>query len=148
MDATITAVADTVSSIFAPVSTTADTIAGLARIVLWLSAAVFVVVAGLIGYSVVRFRAAPGHPGHEPPQVYGSVQLEAAWTAVPIIIILVLMLATGRVIHEVQAAQEPPNAVEVTVIGRQWWWEIRYPGLGVVTANELHVPVSDSLTRL
>jgi hypothetical protein len=30
-----------------------------------------------------------------------------------------------------------------SVVGHQYWWEYRYPGLGVVTANELHVPVSD-----
>jgi cytochrome c oxidase subunit 2 len=73
--------------------------------------------------------------------------VEAAWTVIPIIIVIVLVLATGRVINEVQAAPEPPNAVRVTVIGRQWWWEIRYPQLGVITANELHVPVSDSTVR-
>jgi cytochrome c oxidase subunit 2 len=95
----------------------------------------------------VRFRAGRGEQGTEPPQVYGSAQVEAAWTVIPIIIVIVLVLATGRVIHEVQAAPEPPNAVQVTIIGRQWWWEIRYPGLGVVTANELHVPVSDSTNR-
>ena len=140
--------ADTVSSIFAPVSTPAAKEAELAKMVLVLSAVVFVVVAGLIAYSVVRFRApGGGKQGSEPPQVYGSAQVEAAWTAVPLIIIIVLMLATGRVIHEIQAAPQPPSAVEVTVTGRQWWWEIRYPMLGVVTANELHVPVSDSLTR-
>jgi len=139
--------ADTVSSIFAPVSTPAAKEADLAMLVLWLSAAVFVVVAGLIAYSVIRFRAPAGEQGSEPPQVYGSAQVEAAWTAVPLILVMVLMLATARVIHEVQAAPAPPNAVEVTVIGRQWWWEIRYPKLGVVTANELHVPISDSVTR-
>ena len=37
----------------------------------------------------------------------------------------------------------PASAVEVTVIGHQFWWEYRYPQLGVVTANELHIPVSD-----
>ncbi len=139
--------ADTVSSIFAPVSTPAAKEADLAKFVLLLSAVVFVVVAGLIAYSVMRFRAPVREQGSEPPQVYGSAQVEAAWTAVPLIIIIVLMLATGRVIHEIQAAPQPPNAIEVTVVGRQWWWEIRYPKLGVVTANELHVPVSDSLTR-
>jgi cytochrome c oxidase subunit 2 len=139
--------ADTISSIFAPVSTPAAKEADLAKLVLWLSAAVFVVVAGLIAYSVIRFRAPAGKQGAEPPQVYGSAQVEAAWTAVPLILVIVLMLATARVIHEVQAAPAPPNAVEVTVIGRQWWWEIRYPKLGVVTANELHVPISDSVTR-
>ncbi|HEY7633901.1 MAG TPA: cytochrome c oxidase subunit II [Gemmatimonadales bacterium] len=148
MDATMTAyAADTVSSIFAPVSTPAVKEADLAWFVLVLSAVVFVVVGGLIAYSVVRFRARAGDQRPEPPQVYGSAQVEAAWTAVPLIIILVLMLVTGRVIHEIQAAPEPPTAVEVTVVGKQWWWEIRYPKLGVVTANELHVPVSDSVTR-
>ena len=139
--------ADTVSSIFAPVSTPAVKEADLAKMVLVLSAIVFVVVAGLMAYSLVRFRAGRGDQGTEPPQVYGSTQVEAAWTVIPIIIVIVLMLATGRVIHEVQAAPEPPNAVRVTVVGRQWWWEIRYPELGVVTANELHVPVSDSAHR-
>lgn len=139
--------ADTVSSIFAPVSTPAVKEADLAKMVLVLSAVVFVVVAGLVAYSVVRFRAGRGEQGTEPPQVYGSAQVEAAWTVIPIIIVIVLVLATGRVIHEVQAAPEPPNAVRVTVVGRQWWWEIRYPELGVVAANELHVPVSDSANR-
>jgi cytochrome c oxidase subunit II len=139
--------ADTVSSIFAPVSTPAVKEADLAKMVLVLSAVVFVVVAGLVVYSVVRFRAGRGEQGTEPPQVYGSAQVEAAWTVIPIVIVIVLMLATGRVIHEIQAAPEPPNAVRVTVVGRQWWWEIRYPELGVVTANELHVPVSDSANR-
>jgi cytochrome c oxidase subunit 2 len=147
MDSIITAAADTVSSIFAPVSTPAAKEADLAKMVLVLSAVVFVVVGGLIAYSVVRFRAPAGKHEAEPAQVYGSAQVEAAWTVVPLIIILVLMLATGRVIYEIQAAPQPPNAVEATVVGRQWWWEIRYPKLGVVTANELHVPVSDSLTR-
>ena len=111
--------ADTVSSIFAPVSTPAAKEADLAKFVLVLSAVVFVVVAGLITYSVVRFRVPVGEQGPEPPQVYGSAQVEAAWTAVPLIIILVLMLATARVIHEIQAAQQPPNALEVTVVGRR-----------------------------
>jgi cytochrome c oxidase subunit 2 len=37
----------------------------------------------------------------------------------------------------------PEGAIEVTAIGHQFWWEFRYPALGVVTANEMHVPVSD-----
>ena len=56
---------------------------------------------------------------------------------------VVLFLATARVIHAIQDAPKPPAALEVTVIGHQFWWEFRYPGLGIVTANELHVPVSD-----
>jgi len=47
------------------------------------------------------------------------------------------------VIHAIQDAPQPTAAVEVTVIGHQFWWEYRYPSFGVVTANELHIPVSD-----
>src|SRR6266542_372558 len=52
-------------------------------------------------------------------------------------------MATARVIANVQKAAPPPNAIEVIAVGHQFWWEFRYPGLKVVTANELHVPVSD-----
>jgi cytochrome c oxidase subunit II len=54
-----------------------------------------------------------------------------------------LFLAAARVIASIQNAAEPSNALEVTVIGHQFWWEYRYPSLKVVTANELHIPVSD-----
>ncbi len=79
----------------------------------------------------------------EPPQVYGSQQIELAWTIIPVLIVVVLFLATSRVIFSTQHPPRPPGAVVVTVIGHQFWWEYRYPGLNVVTANELHVPVSD-----
>jgi cytochrome c oxidase subunit 2 len=55
-----------------------------------------------------------------------------------------LFLAAARVIASIQNASPPRNAVEVTVIGHQFWWEYRYPSLNVVTANELHIPVSDT----
>jgi cytochrome c oxidase subunit 2 len=63
---------------------------------------------------------------------------------IPVLIVVVLFLATARVIHAIQDAPEPAAALDVTVIGHQYWWEFRYPKLGVVTANELHIPVSDS----
>jgi cytochrome c oxidase subunit 2 len=59
------------------------------------------------------------------------------------LIVFVLFLATARVIHVIEDAWKPATAVEVTAIGHQFWWEFRYPALGIVTANELHVPVSD-----
>ena len=79
----------------------------------------------------------------EPPQVYGSNQVKLAWTVIPILIVVALFLATARVIAGVQKAERPASAIEVVAIGHQFWWEYRYPGLNVVTANELHVPVSD-----
>ena len=105
----------------------------------------FLVVFCLLLYSIVRFRKKGNDDGREPPQVYGSNQVEMAWTIIPILIVVALVMATARVIALVQRTSPPNNAIAVTVIGHQFWWEYRYPGLGVVTANELHLPVSDAV---
>jgi cytochrome c oxidase subunit 2 len=111
--------------------------------VLAVTGAVFVLVFALLLYSVVKFRKRKNDDGREPPQVYGSNQVELAWTIIPILIVVALFMATARVIASVQRQAQLDNAIEVVAIGHQFWWEYRYPQLGVVTANELHVPVSD-----
>src|SRR5580658_7418166 len=131
-----------IPSVFAPESVPAHSISHLAGLVLAITASIFVVVAGLLAYAVIRFRRRANDDGTEPAQIYGSGPVEAAWTIVPIVIVAVLGLTTARVVHEIQDAREPSGALEVQVIGHQWWWEYRYPKLGIVTANELHVPVS------
>ena len=132
------------TNIFAPVSTPANTIFGFSLFVLAVTATIFMVVFSLLVYSVVKFRKRTDDDGREPPQVYGSNQVELAWTVIPVLIVVALFMATARVIASVQkAAAKPGNAIEVIAIGHQFWWEYRYPGLHVVTANELHVPVSD-----
>ncbi len=131
------------TDIFAPVSTPAQSIFELSLFVLGITACIFVVVGSLLVYSIVRFRKRRADDGREPAQVYGSLQVELAWTIIPVLITLVLFLATARVIFSIQDADRPRGAIDVTVIGHQFWWEYRYPGLNVVTANELHVPVSD-----
>jgi len=131
------------TNIFAPESTPAKSIFDLSLFVLSITGLIFVVVFGLLAYSVVKFRSKAADAGREPPQVYGSTQIETAWTVIPILIVAVLFLASSRVIHSVQDAPEPATALDVTAIGHQYWWEFRYPKLGIVTANELHIPVSD-----
>jgi len=131
------------TNIFSPASTPASSIANLSVFVLVITGIIFLVVFALLLYSVVRFRGRGTDGGREPAQVYGSMQIELAWTIIPILIVVVLFLATARVIHAVQDAPEPPGAVDVIAVGHQFWWEFRYPKLGIVTANELHIPVSD-----
>src|SRR6185295_368070 len=133
-----------IANIFRPMSTPAESISGLSMLVLAVSAAIFLAVAGVLVVTLVKFRLTKDDDGLEPPQAYGSTQIEIAWTVIPIIIVLVLTMATARVVSEVQNKQPPPGALEVTVIGHQWWWEIWYPSLGIVTANELHVPKSEA----
>src|SRR6202020_1636491 len=131
------------TNIFAPASTPAQSIFDLSVFVLEVTAAIFVVVFSLLAYAVVKFRNRTATNGREPAQVYGSSQLELAWTVIPVLIVVVLFLAAARVIASIQNAVRPSNALEVTVIGHQFWWEYRYPSLKVVTANELHIPISD-----
>ena len=132
-----------VPSIFRPSSTPAESVYTLSLFVLAITGTIFVVVSSLLAYAIVKFRRRADDDGREPPQVYGSNQVELAWTVTPVLIVLILFFAAARVIHAVQQAPEPPDAIEVTVIGHQFWWEYRYPKYGVVAANELHVPVSD-----
>ena len=106
------------------------------------------VVFTLLAIAVVRFRRRPGDDDAEPPQIYGSRQVEVAWTVIPVLIVIVLALTTARTVFQIQARPKPEGALEVTVIGRQWWWELRYPSLGIVTANELHVPAGPAPTFL
>lgn len=131
------------TSIFAPLSTPADSILHLSRLVLGITAGIFAVVFSLLVYVIVKFRSREKFELREPAQVYGSNRVELAWTVIPCLIVIVLFLATARVVHGIQDARRPPGTIDVTVIGHQFWWEFRYPSLGVVTANELHVPVSD-----
>jgi cytochrome c oxidase subunit 2 len=131
------------TNIFAPQSTPAKSIFHLSLFVLAITGIIFAVVFTLLLYSVLKFRARSSSKTSEPAQVYGSTQIELAWTVIPILIVVVLFMATARVVHAIQDAPMPASAVEVTVIGHQFWWEYRYPQLGVVTANELHIPVSD-----
>ncbi len=132
-----------VPSIFNPASTPAHDIYHLSLFVLAVCGAIFLVVFSLIVYAAIKYRKPAVDDGCEPPQIYGSNQVELAWTVIPILIVVVLFLAAARVIHAVEDARFPPNAIEVTAIGHQFWWEFRYPGYGFVTANELHVPLSD-----
>jgi cytochrome c oxidase subunit 2 len=129
--------------IFDPAATPAYAIRELSYLVLGLTGAIFLLVTGLLTYALLRYRRRSTDPDREPPQFYGSTQIELAWTLVPVLIVVVLFLTTARYIFAAERFAPGSTAVHVTVVGHQWWWEIRYPELGVVTANELHVPVSD-----
>jgi cytochrome c oxidase subunit 2 len=138
---------DSPTSIFAPAGTPAHSIFNLSMLVLGITGGILLLVAGLLLYALLRYRHRPAaaNSEHEPPQIYGSNQIELSWTVIPILIVVMLFLATARVIFSTEHARKPPTALDVVVIGHQFWWEYRYPKLGIVTANELHVPVSDPL---
>lgn len=95
------------TSIFSPASMPADSILGLSFFVLAITGVIFLIVGSLLVYSAVKFRKRADDDGREPPQVYGSNQLELAWTVIPVLIVVVLFLTTARFIHEIQDAPRP-----------------------------------------
>ena len=107
-------------------------------IITWASLIIAAVVFAVLAVILGRFRARPGADGL-PRQVRGHTGLELAWTIAPALILLVIAVPTIQVVFRTQSAAAPPNALAVTVRGWQWWWEFRYPGLDVVTANEVHL---------
>jgi cytochrome c oxidase subunit II len=136
-------IAQSPTNIFKPASTPANSIFGLSMFVLSITLVIFLIVGGLLLYALIRYRHRDLDSDREPAQVYGSNQIELSWTVIPILIVVMLFLATTRVILGTQAIPKPDSAINVTVIGHQFWWEYRYSESGVVTANELHIPVSD-----
>jgi len=132
-----------VANIFKPLASPAQSEYEIAVFVIAITTVIFVVVGGLIVFTIVRFRRRPSDDTRqEPPQVYGSNQIEVAWTVIPILIVFVLIGVTARITAGVQNASPPASTVKVTVIGHQWWWEVVYPDFGLTTANEIHVPAS------
>jgi cytochrome c oxidase subunit 2 len=131
------------TNIFDPAGTASQSIFGLSMLVLSVTLVIFLLVSSLLLYVLIRYRERPSDSEREPAQVYGSNQIELSWTVIPILIVVMLFLSTTRVILDTEAAPKPSGALDVTVVGHQFWWEYRYPKLGVVTANELHVPISD-----
>jgi cytochrome c oxidase subunit 2 len=111
--------------------------------VFWVAVAVFVLVQGLILYVVVKFREKPDDDGSLPVQVHGNTKLEVFWTALPALILAAIAVPTIQMIFELRDNDVP--AYEIEVIGHRWWWEYRYEGGTIATANELVIPVGEQV---
>jgi cytochrome c oxidase subunit 2 len=135
------------TSVFSSLSTPSHLITRLGYFVFGITGAIFVVMTVLLVYVVIRYRAREQDSDIEPPQVFGSTEIELSWTIIPVLIIIALFLTTAGVIFALQDAEKPANALNVIVVGHQFWWEYRYPQLGIVTANELHIPAIGGRNR-
>ncbi|MGQ0521297.1 MAG: cytochrome c oxidase subunit II [Actinomycetota bacterium] len=117
----------------------ADKVYDLAKPVFIIAGFVFVLVQALVIYSAVKFRRRSDD--ERPVQVHGNVRMELTWTIIPAAVLAVVGVLTVGTIVDLDEVPEGADVVHVDVVGHQWWWEYRYPDHGVVTANELHIPV-------
>jgi len=124
-------------TVFHPFSPETASISHLFILVLIVCGVILAIVVGMIGCGLIFFRHKPGSA--DPAPHFGNRKLELTWTIGPILIIIWLFVLTVRGMRASDpAANRQPDLI---VIGHQWWWEVRYPQTGVVTANEIHIPV-------
>lgn len=109
--------------------------------------AILVLITVLVLYAVIRFRRRPGAP--EPRQVFGNARLEKAWTIGALLTVTAIFIFTIQTMHRSDRTPPQGEKPNLVIIAHQWWWEARYSESGVVTANEIHIPVGKAwLVRL
>ena len=124
-------------SVFHPRTDFNRDVGHLFNILIWAGSAVFVIVELILLYTLFRFRHRAGQ--RAPEQVHGNATLEILWTIIPALILVIIAIPTVQAIFKTQG-EASPNALQVEVIGHQWWWEFRYPKYNIVTANEVYLP--------
>lgn len=110
----------------------------LFRILIYLGTAVFLFVEGILLYTIFRYRRRS--ESDRPEHVHGNTTLEVLWTVIPAIVLAFIAVPTVQTIFRTQAKART-DALQIEVIGHQWWWEFRYPQYKVTTANELYLPI-------
>jgi len=118
----------------------ADIIHSLYTNIFWWTVLIGALVWVLMAYILVRFREKPDQ--ERPEQNHGNLGLEIGWTIGPALIVVAIAIPTIQAVFATQPDEEEVGeALVVDVIGHRFWWEFRYPESGVVTANEMHLPV-------
>jgi cytochrome c oxidase subunit II len=114
-----------------PASPEAASIATLWWVMFAVLSVAFIIVMALTIFAVSRAPKADRAPG-------GAMRFVViSGIVVPAIILIALLVYS---LHTAASLRRPMDGMRIEVIGLQWWWEVRYPGLGIVTANEIHVP--------
>ena len=136
------------NSVFTPFTEFNRDVGYLFKILIWLGTFVFIFVEGILLWTIFRYRRR--NENDRPKHVHGNTTLEILWTAIPALILAFIAVPTVRTIFKTQA-KASAGALQVQVVGHQWWWEFRYPQYTragangkldtLVTANELYLPV-------
>ena len=127
--------------VLAPASDGAEIISQLFWFTLVLAGVVIVLVEGLLIYSGLRFRRRSVMPSREPPQIHGNTRLEVMWAIVPALILISLFAITVTRLGTLGSLPQDPNAMRISVTGRQFEWQFDYAGSSRSLTNELLVPV-------
>jgi cytochrome c oxidase subunit 2 len=128
---------------FEPEGPFARQIDDLFWLVFWIATVVFVLVMGGMLFIVLVFRDRKKEGQKEPKQLHGSPKLEVLWTVIPALILAGIAVPTVSSIFDLTECS--PEAMEVEVIGHQWWFEYNYPEADIRTANVMVIPAGQEV---
>jgi cytochrome c oxidase subunit II len=132
-----------------PATTGAEEIQDIYVFVGAFASAIFLVVTIPIALFVAGFRGRGRDRSAEGPQIRGNTRLEIAWTIVPILIliaIVVFVLIKLPGIREPASAAGEAQELRIRVEGRQFYFRYVYPN-GAIGIDRLRLPV-DRVTTL
>jgi cytochrome aa3-600 menaquinol oxidase subunit 2 len=134
---------DSKLAVFDPKGPAAREILGLINWSLIFMALVVIVVFGLFGYIVWKYRATPKNEGYEPPEEHGNPKLEFIWTVIPILIVVALTIPTVKTIYNLEKVPEgyKSKPITINVTSADWKWIFSYPEQGIETVNYVNIPV-------
>ena len=98
----------------------------------------------LVTYISIKFREKKDDTS-EPPQTHGNKKLEALMIGVPMLLLSYFFYETIHVEKQIAPPVKTAQQPDVIITGHQWWWEVEYPASGVITANEVHLPIGKHL---
>ncbi len=106
----------------------------------WLATIIFLGILGLLGTIIYRQHR---HPLDLSVDMDDSGGMKWIWIGGIALPVIVLSAVFAFSLRSSMALASPPRQETTTieVIGHRWWWEVRYPEEGIVTANQIHVPV-------
>jgi cytochrome c oxidase subunit 2 len=141
------ATADNPYSSITPRSNVGGDIQFLYKVVFVMALIVFIGVQFGIAYTALRYRRRSDDEDR-PEQIHGNKTLEIAWTIIPAVILIVIFIPSVRTMYDFDAAAQEGD-YEISVYGKQWWWEVHYAKPDTVseliTANEIYVPVGKKI---
>jgi cytochrome c oxidase subunit 2 len=130
-----------------PASKAARDISALWWVMLVGSAVIVGVVVMLLVAAFLRRRGSDDPPGRPRRDRGPRLLVAVAGLAIPIVVLVALFVLTVRTLSTTSsAAGARQSTVTIEVTGRQWFWDVVYPGEGVRTANELHIPTGETVT--
>lgn len=144
----LTGCGDESISVMNPSGPVAEQQLGLMKLGIVIMVFVVVVVFAIWGYVLFRFRKRKNEQLKTEAidkQVQGNHLYEIIWTVIPFILLVILAVPTLTSLYSLEKDYGKEEALQVKVIGHQFWWEFHYPDLGITTANDLYIPTGKKI---